>query len=218
MYFYNNTSFSQLLSTATALDAVDLTETLSNDGIFTVFAPPNSAFGELPEGLLTKLLDPIWKPQLQDVSISSKQDVSLSISLSSRSHVILSLIYGSFHFGQVLLYHVLGLEVCSTDISDGLTATTLNGEDITIITNPIPRIGNLIILGYAGLGDIDASNGVIHVIDSVSIPTSVSSNIVDIAVGDGQFPTMVAAVTAAGLDEVLTGEGPFTVFGKWHDV
>ena len=74
--FNTNISFSQLLSTATALDAADLTETLSNDGTFTVFAPPNSAFGELPEGLLTKLLDPIWKPQLQDVSISSEQMVS----------------------------------------------------------------------------------------------------------------------------------------------
>ena len=58
----------------------------------------------------------------------------------------------------------------------------------------------------------------IHGIDSVLIPTSVSSNIIDIAVGDGRFSTLVAAVTAAGLDEVLTGEGPFTVFGKWHDI
>ena len=153
MYFYTNTSFSQLLSTAIALDAADLAE-LSSDVTYTVFAAPNSAFDALPEGLLAKLLDPVWKPQLQDVSISSKQDVSLSISLLSRSHVTLSLIYGSFHFGQVLLYHVLGLEVRSTDIFDGLTATTLNGEEITISIDPLRINDNSNILVDDGLGDI----------------------------------------------------------------
>ena len=217
MYFYTITSFSQLLSTAIALDTADLAE-LSSDVTYTVFAAPNSAFNALPEGLFAKLLDPVWKPQLQDVSISSKQDVSLSILLLSRSHVTVSLIYGSFHLGQVLLYHVLGLEVRLTDIFDGLTATTLNGEEITISTDPLRINDNSNILVDDGLGDIDANNGVIHGIDSVLIPTSVSSNIIDIAVGDGRFSTLVAAVTAAGLDEVLTGEGPFTVFGKWHDV
>ncbi len=37
-------------------------------------------------------------------------------------------------------------------------------------------------------------------------------NIVEVAVAAGNFKTLVAAVTAAGLGETLTGEGPFTVF------
>ncbi|MCC5996581.1 MAG: fasciclin domain-containing protein [Oceanicaulis sp.] len=37
-------------------------------------------------------------------------------------------------------------------------------------------------------------------------------NIVEIAAGDETFSTLVAAVTAAGLAEALSGEGPFTVF------
>ena len=41
-------------------------------------------------------------------------------------------------------------------------------------------------------------------------------SILQIVVGDDQFSTLVAAVTAAGLVDVLSGEGPFTVFGKHH--
>ena len=159
MYFYTNTSFSQLLSTVTVVDAPVLAETLSSDGTHTAFAVQNSATNALPDALLTKLLDPVWKPQLQDVSISSKQEISSSITLSSRSHVTFSLIHIFVCFGQLLLYHVFGLEVCLTVISDKLTSTTLKGEEITIITDPIPRIGNSIILGYAGRGDIDGNNG-----------------------------------------------------------
>jgi transforming growth factor-beta-induced protein len=60
--------------------------------------------------------------------------------------------------------------------------------------------------------DIETSNGVIHVIDSVILPPAKLSDIVDTAVADGRFTTLVAAVQAAGLVDTLKGEGPFTVF------
>jgi uncharacterized surface protein with fasciclin (FAS1) repeats len=44
-----------------------------------------------------------------------------------------------------------------------------------------------------------------------------AQTIVDIAVGDDQFSTLVTAVTAAGLVETLSGEGPFTVFAPTND-
>ncbi|MCO4847142.1 MAG: fasciclin domain-containing protein [Yoonia sp.] len=44
-----------------------------------------------------------------------------------------------------------------------------------------------------------------------------SQTIVDIAAGDERFSTLVAAVTAAGLVETLSGEGPFTVFAPLND-
>ena len=47
--------------------------------------------------------------------------------------------------------------------------------------------------------------------DSMTEETTVGT-IVDVAAGDGSFSTLVAAVTAAGLVETLSGEGPFTVF------
>ena len=60
--------------------------------------------------------------------------------------------------------------------------------------------------------DIETSNGVIHVIDTVLLPPAKLADIVDTAVADGRFTTLVAAVQAAGLVETLKGEGPFTVF------
>src|SRR5690606_6264524 len=57
--------------------------------------------------------------------------------------------------------------------------------------------------------DIQCSNGVIHVIDAVMMPTS--GDIVDVAVAAGTFKTLVAAVKAAGLVDTLKGKGPFTV-------
>lgn len=47
--------------------------------------------------------------------------------------------------------------------------------------------------------------------------TATASNIVEIAVGDERFSTLVAAVTAAGLADTLAGPGPFTVFAPVND-
>ena len=60
--------------------------------------------------------------------------------------------------------------------------------------------------------DIETANGVIHVIDTVLLPPAKLADIVDTAVADGRFTTLVAAVQAAGLVDTLKGEGPFTVF------
>ena len=79
--------------------------------------------------------------------------------------------------------------------------------------------------------DIEASNGIIHVIDAVILPPSMSEeaesmddeammdkkSIAEIAAEDGRFNTLVAAVTAAGLAETLSSEGTFTVFAPTDD-
>jgi len=65
--------------------------------------------------------------------------------------------------------------------------------------------------------DIETANGVIHVIDTVLLPEEKLSDIVDTAVADGRFTTLVAAVQAAGLVETLKGEGPFTLFAPTDD-
>ena len=168
---------------AAAVDAAGLTEALSGDGTFTVFAPLNSAFEALPSELLTKLLDPVWQPQLQDV----------------------------------ILYHALGSKVESTMLSDGLTATTLNGEDITINSDPwrVNDVSNILV--DQGLVDVAADNGVVHGVDAVLVPTSVGSDIVDIASGNDDFSTLVKAVVAAGLADALSGEGPLTVFAPTNE-
>ena len=120
---------------------------------------------------------------------------------------------------DLLLYHALGDEVVfSSDLSDGMEATTLNGEDITITLNP-PRINqkSKIIL-EDGLYDIEASNGVIHAIDTLLTPTSYSQNIIDIANSDtDNFSTLLLAAKKAGLVDELTGDAPCTLFSPTND-
>ena len=119
-----------------------------------------------------------------------------------------------FHLQDMLTHHVLGSEVRSTDLSDGLEAETLNGETIVINLDP-PRVDDN--AEIAGLVDVEASNGVIHGVSNVLLPTSATSNIVDIAASNPDFSTLVAAVKAAGLVDALSGDGPLTVFGKYHN-
>ena len=66
----------------------------------------------------------------------------------------------------ILTYHVVAGKVMSTDLSDGMMAATVNGADITIGT-----MGGVSVNGANVLtADIEASNGVIHVIDAVILP------------------------------------------------
>ena len=59
-----NDEFSTLV---TAIEAASLEIVLDNPGTFTVFAPDNGAFSDVSPDLLNKLLNPVWKPQLQDL-------------------------------------------------------------------------------------------------------------------------------------------------------
>ncbi len=65
----------------------------------------------------------------------------------------------------VLTYHVVAGAVMSTDLTDGMTAATVNGADITVSLDPV-MINDANVVA----ADIEASNGVIHVIDSVLLP------------------------------------------------
>jgi hypothetical protein len=75
---------------------------------------------------------------------------------------------------DILLYHVLGADVRSTDLSDGQVATTLLGKDITVtIQNDSVFINNALVT----VADIVADNGVVHVIDAVLLPPATTSAI-----------------------------------------
>ena len=113
---------------------------------------------------------------------------------------------------DILLYHVVAGQVMASDVVELDQAPSLQGQFLSIATEDgMVRIDDSEVL----ITDIEGSNGVIHVIDSVLLPESRS--IVDIAVEDGRFTTLVAALQAAGLDSVLAGEGPFTVFAPTDD-
>ncbi|GAP68801.1 por secretion system C-terminal sorting domain [Bacteroidales bacterium 6E] len=110
---------------------------------------------------------------------------------------------------DILLYHVLGSKVMSTDLSDGLSATTLLGKDIMVTINDN---GVFINGAKVTVADIETDNGVVHVIDAVLVPAAERTTVVDVVVNSESHTTLEAAVIAAGLAEALSGEGPFTVF------
>ena len=116
----------------------------------------------------------------------------------------------------ILNYHVVEGAVDSATVVGLDSATTLQGEDVTIEVD-----GNNVSINGANVTvvDIEASNGIIHVIDAVIVPPSIDlpKDIVDTAIGAGNFDTLVAAVQAAGLEDTLRGDGPFTVFAPTDD-
>jgi len=108
---------------------------------------------------------------------------------------------------DILTYHVVSGSVPASQIATLSSATTLNGQRVDV------HVGEEgVRLDGAGVEttDIRCSNGIIHVIDTVLMPET--RNLVEVAAAGSTFGTLVAAATAADLAEVLSGEGPFTVF------
>ena len=114
---------------------------------------------------------------------------------------------------DILLYHVLEGEVESSAVTDGLTVTMLNGDEATFTVEP--DSGTVLISDAFVTGaDVQASNGIIHVIDSV---LSLPPDIVEAAQNTGVHDSLVAALTQANLVTTLQGDGPFTVFAPTND-
>ena len=128
-----------------AVTAAELVETLQSEGPFTVLAPVNDAFNNLPEGTVETLLKPENKTALQGV----------------------------------LTYHVIAGKHTAEDIMKDIEAgngtaewTTVNGQ---LLTGMVAD-GKVKIKDQAGnvatvtIADVNQSNGVIHVIDTVLLP------------------------------------------------
>lgn len=170
---------------AAALERTNLAGTLDvPSATFTVFAPTDAAF--TASGI--------------DLSAVSDEDLR-----------------------DILLYHVKAERTPSGDFEDGdfeitsLNTTGAGGSALPIFAT---NSGGTITLGgkadnsaTVATADVEAVNGIIHIIDNVLLPPSV----VDRAIRDGRFTTLVAAVTRAGLASALDGAGTFTVFAPTDD-
>ena len=109
---------------------------------------------------------------------------------------------------EVLTYHVVPGRVLAEDVVGLSSATTVNGKELSIGVED----GNVFIdQAQVVTTDIEASNGVIHVIDDVLLPVPVL-NLIQTAEKAGGFSTLLAALDATDLTSVLAGPGPFTVF------
>lgn len=137
-----NENFSTLVA---AVKAAELVQTLSSKGPFTVFAPTNAAFDKLPEGTVGNLLKPENKGTLT----------------------------------AILTYHVVAGTFKAADVVKAIKA---NKGSFTITTVQGGKLvaslkgGNVVLKDEKGntstvvITDVEASNGVIHAIDSVVMP------------------------------------------------
>ncbi|WP_166925930.1 fasciclin domain-containing protein [Flavobacterium poyangense] len=130
-----------------AVKAADLVATLQSKGPFTVFAPTNAAFDKLPAGTVTTLLKPENKKMLQNI----------------------------------LTYHVVAGKMNASDIAKAIkngkgkaTLKTVSGGTLTAWMDG----KTLYISDESGnkakvtIADVNQSNGVIHVVDTVLLPKS----------------------------------------------
>ncbi len=107
----------------------------------------------------------------------------------------------------ILTYHVVPGKLEAKDVLKRKNAETLNGQRIAFAATDA---GVMVDGAKVVTTDIQCSNGVIHVIDAVILPST--ADIVETAVEAGSFKTLATALKAAGLVEALQGDGPFTVF------
>ncbi len=117
---------------------------------------------------------------------------------------------------DILLYHVVAGTSVDAATAVGLAGTKItaaNGGEFALSLNE----GDLYVnLSQVTATDVFASNGVIHVIDTVLTPlapVTAKGSVVDVAISDGRFNTLIAALQATSLDTVLADHsGIFTVF------
>jgi uncharacterized surface protein with fasciclin (FAS1) repeats len=117
---------------------------------------------------------------------------------------------------EVLLYHVIEGKVMAADVLEigSGNVNTLNGSSIDInVVNGKVYINEAEVI----LTDIETTNGVIHVIDTVLVPFNDLFDIVDTAARTKNLETLVTAVSEAGLVDALKGEGPYTVFAPTNE-
>lgn len=129
----------------TAVQAADLVETLSGPGPFTVFAPTNAAFEKLPAGTVDTLVQPGSKDQLT----------------------------------KILTYHVVAGELKAADVLAAIeagggtaTLTTVQGGELkaSVVNGAVQLTDAKGGTAMVTATDLDQSNGVIHVIDTVIMP------------------------------------------------
>ncbi|CAM3665808.1 lipoprotein precursor [Flavobacterium saliperosum S13] len=171
-----------------ALDRADLVQTLSQSGSYTVFAPTNAAFTTF----------------LSDNGFASLDEVPVSV------------------LKEILLNHVVSGALPSSSLSNGYVKTLAKGSasssnTLSMYVNTTSGV-KLNGISNVTIPNIAASNGVIHIVDTViGLPTVVTH-----ALANPNFTTLVSALTRADQPDfagILSGttNSPFTVFAPTND-
>ena len=112
---------------------------------------------------------------------------------------------------DVLAYHVAGGQALSTNLSNEQVIRTLLDKNIKVtINNGDVFINDAKVI----VADIITDNGVVHVIDAVLLP---KTTVVDIINNSEEHFVLSSILSLTGLDDALSGNGPFTVFAPTDD-
>lgn len=117
----------------------------------------------------------------------------------------------------VLEYHVASGKVLSSDLYNGEEIKTLEGENVTVTITKTSTGTVKIDDATVKTANVEASNGVVHIIDKVMIPPGFAAPTIPQLAAAANLTTLVAAVTAAKLGATLSGAGPFTVFAPTNE-
>ena len=177
----DNPDFSILVDALTRTNLVDAVN--DPNANLTVFAPTNAAFAAL----------------LTELGLADLDAVEAAL--------------GNDGLKTVLLYHVLGAEVKSSMVEMGYASTLATNSSNDALTFFISTDNGVMINDRATVKevDIDASNGVIHVIDQVILPIS----LFELLKVNPKFSSLVTALMVADgdLDDLLMNNaGPVTLF------
>ena len=118
------------------------------------------------------------------------------------------------HLFDILVYHILPGAYESSDLQAGDLALTALGENVTITS-----LDPVMINEQSTVIDPDnvLTNGVAHGVDAVLLPPSATFSVVDIVSDSPFFAELLNLITTAGLEDVLSGPGPFTVFAPTNN-
>lgn len=172
-----NEDFSILVDALTRTNLVDAVS--DANASLTVFAPTNDAFSNL----------------LSDLGLSDLDALEAAI--------------GTEGLANVLLYHVLGTKVMAADVSTGYVNALATNDNDNNLSMYISTSGGVSINGSSNVvtTDIEASNGVIHVIDAVILPQT----ILGLVGPNNDFDALVTAVSVADNNpgDILNDESSF---------
>jgi len=157
----------------------------------TVFAPTNLAFSKL------------------DVPFNNAANIS---AISDPAQIAA--------LKNILLYHVLGAEVKAEQVANGRSSALTLKPVVLPNDNRIyfsKSLGQIFVNGnsFVQLANVDATNGVIHIVDDVLLPPT--QTIAQIAISNPAFSSLVAALVKTELAAVFAGTGDFTVFAPTDD-
>src|SRR5690606_27132762 len=183
-------------------------------GTITDIVETNASFTTLSAALKATGLDAALDDDEATLTVFAPTDAAYAL---LGTETINALLADTDALSNILLYHVVtsdSINSVSAVAAAGSTLEMANGDFTGLSLND----SNLFInLSMVTVVDIEADNGIIHIIDAVLIPPAAkgepTENIVETAVNAGSFSTLVTALQAAGLDATLADEdATFTVF------